>query len=127
MTWFYSVLNAIVGYKKPGKVKQFRVELIDMSNVRLTWVLPPVTPRQKPILHTEISVRNDAVLPWTVQDVVDPASIQELLFVDVAPGDKFYRAVVVDTDNVRGAEVETSTSLPFDAPGVVTAFAAAIE
>lgn len=127
MDWYYRLLNFLFGFKKPGKVKQFRVELIDMANVRLTWVLPTVTPRQRPILQTEISVRNDPTLPWVVQDVVDPASVQELLFVDVAPGDKFYRAVVVDQDNVRGAEAEATVLVPFDPPGVVTSLTATLE
>lgn len=98
-----------------------------MSNVRLTWVTPTPTPRQKPILHTEISVRNDPTLPWTVQDTVVPTASQELLFVDVAPGDKYYRGVVVDVDNVRGAEVEATISVPFDAPGTITLFTATLE
>ncbi len=98
-----------------------------MSNVRLTWALPTPTSRQRPILHTEISVRVDPSLPWTVQDVVVPTAIQELVFNNVAPGNHFYRAVVVDIDNVRGAEVETSVTVPFDAPGVVTSFTATFE
>jgi hypothetical protein len=98
-----------------------------MSNVRVSWALPPVSPRQKPILHTEISVRVDPSLPWTVQDTVTPDVPQELVFFDVAPGDQYYRAVVVDTDFVRGAEVETSIAVPFDPPGVVTNFSAVLE
>ena len=98
-----------------------------MSNVRVTWVLPAVSNRQKPILHTEISVRVDPSFPWTVQDVVTPDVAQELVFFDVAPGDHYYRAVVVDVDNVRGGEVETSIAVPFEAPGVVTTFTATLE
>lgn len=98
-----------------------------MSNVRLSWALPPVTPRQKPIRHTEISVRVDPALPWTVQDVVVPTVTQELVFFDVAPGTHYYRAVVIDTDGVRGAEAETNVAVPFDPPGVVTSLTAVIE
>lgn len=98
-----------------------------MSNVRVSWVLPTVTPRQKPIQHTEISVRVDPTLPWTVQDVVVPADPQELLFVDVAPGTYYYQAVVVDTDGVRGPARETSADVPFDPPGAVSALAAVVE
>lgn len=98
-----------------------------MSNVRVTWVLPTVTPRQKPIQFTEISVRADPALPWTVQDVVAPDVTQELLFVDVPSGDQFYQAVVVDVDNVRGNPVETSIAIPFDPPGVVTDLTATLE
>ena len=98
-----------------------------MSNVRVTWVLPVVTPRQKPILHTEIAVRVDPSLPWTVQDTVVPGGAQELLFVDVPPGDQFYRATVIDTDLVRGAPVETTVAVPFDPPGTVTELTATVE
>ena len=98
-----------------------------MSNVRLTWDLPAVTPRQRPIQFTEISVRVDPSLPWTVQDTVAPDVTQELVLFDVAPGDHFYRAVIVDADGVRGAEVETNIAVPFDPPGVVSTFTAVLE
>jgi hypothetical protein len=98
-----------------------------MSNVRVTWALPAVSARQKPILHTEISVRVDPSLPWTVQDTVTPDVTQELVFFDVFPGDQYYRAVVIDIDGVRGAEVETSIAVPFDPPGVVTDLNAVLE
>ena len=98
-----------------------------MSNVRVTWGLPAVSARQKPIQHTEISVRVDPTLPWVVQDIVVPTAAQELLFFDVAPGTHHYRAVVVDIDGVRGAEAETSVVVPFDPPGVVTSLTATVE
>jgi len=98
-----------------------------MSNVRVSWTVPVVSARQKAIQHTEISVRVSTSLPWTVQDVVVPSVTQELLFIDVAPGDQFYQAIVVDIDGVRGLPVETTVAVPFDAPGVVTSLAAVIE
>lgn len=98
-----------------------------MSNVRLTWTLPAVSARQRPIQHTEISVRVDPTLPWTVQDVVVPGVAQELVFFDVPPGDQYYQAVVVDVDGLRGAPVETSVAVPFDPPGTVTELTATIE
>ena len=98
-----------------------------MSNVRLTWVLPTVSARQKPIQVTEISVRVDPLFPWTVQDIVDPSVTQELLFVDVPPGDQFYQAVVIDVDGARGNPVDTSVAVPFDPPGVVTTLVAVVE
>lgn len=114
-------------HKKPGKVRQFNAELIDMSNVRVSWVLPNVTPNQKPIQHTEISVRVANILPWTVQDIVSPDVAQELLFVDTAAGTLFFRAIVVDIDEVRGAGKETSSETPFDVPGTVTTLIAVVE
>ena len=105
---FYTkVYEAAVEYyeaqsHKPKKVRKFKAELISMSNVRLTWELPNVTPKQAPIKHTEISVRVADSLPWTVQDEVVSSGEQAIVFFDVGPGEIFYRAVVVDELNVRG-------------------------
>lgn len=98
-----------------------------MSNVRLTWALPAVSARQKPIQYTEISVRVDPGLPWTVQDIVDYNAIQELLFIDVPPGEQFYQAVVFDIDGRAGNPVETSVAVPFDPPGEVSTLTAVVE
>ena len=98
-----------------------------MSNVRLTWDLPVVSARQAAISHTIIDFRVDPTLPWTLQDTVDVAAIQELLFVDVQPGAYFYRATVVDVDGVSGLPVETSITVAFDPPGAVTNFIATEE
>ena len=123
----YIILNFLFGYKKPGKVNQLKLEIVDMSNILVTWTLPEVTARQRPIQHTEISVRVDPSLPWTVQDVVVPGSVQELSFFDVAPGDHYYQAVIVDVDGLRGAPVETSVNVPFDPPGTVTTLTATLQ
>lgn len=98
-----------------------------MSNVRLTWELPTVNPRQRPIQFTEISVRIDPAFPWTVQDNVAPDVAQEIVLFDVAPGDWYYQAVVIDIDGVRGAPVETRIAVPFDPPNTVTNFIATLE
>lgn len=99
-----------------------------MSNVRLTWTLPSVSPIQKPIQHTEIAFRvASASLPWTIQDTVAPDVTQELLFVDVQPGDYEYRAVVVDTDGQRGPDAFAAASIPFATPGSVSDFTATVE
>lgn len=98
-----------------------------MSNVRLTWTLPPVTPRQYSIDYTRIEFRVSDTLPWTEQDVVPASNPQELLFVDVQPGSFFYRATVVDTEGNEGPPVETSIVLAFDPPGSVTDFIATEE
>lgn len=98
-----------------------------MSNVRLTWVLPEVTPRQRPIQHTKIDVRVLGADTWTEQALIPPDVTQELLFSDVSPGDYEYQATVVDVDNVSGPPVEASISVPFDPPGVVSTFIATLE
>jgi hypothetical protein len=125
--WFYYIVNFIFGYKKPKRVKQFYAEFISMSNVRVSWALPPVSPRQRPIQHTEISVRVSDTLPWTIQDTITPDVSQELVFVDVAPGTQYFRAVVVDVDGTRGPEDTTMTDVVFDPPGAVTALTAVVE
>jgi len=98
-----------------------------VSDVRLTWDLPTVTPRQYPIAHVRIEFRVDESLPWTIQDTVDAAAAQELLFVDVQPGTFFYQAIVVDEQGQEGAPVETSINIAFDVPGGVENFLATEE
>jgi hypothetical protein len=98
-----------------------------MSNVLLTWVLPPVSLRQRAILHTKIEFRAVGVVEWTLQDTVSPDVAQELRFVDVPPGDWEYRGTVVDVDGVWGAPATASVAVPFDAPGVITSFTATLE
>ena len=121
------ILNWLFGYKQPSKVIDLKAELDSMGNVRLTWALPEVTSRQKPILHTEISVKLAPELSWTVQDIVVPTATQEILFANVFPGTKYYQAVIIDEDSTRGVPVETNIAVPFDAPGVVTTLTAVLE
>lgn len=96
------------------------------NEVTLTWQLPAVTSRQRPIKQVEISYRVKAspALPWTIQDVVAPSSEQKLVFSDVAPGSYEYRAVIVDTGDARGADVFASAEVGFDPPGIVVNFGA---
>ncbi len=98
-----------------------------MSDVRLSWTLPVVTSRQRPIDHVRIELRADASLPWTEQDQVPASDPQELLLADVAPGDWFYRATVVDIDGEEGSPEGTTASLGFDAPDSVTGLTATVE
>lgn len=97
-----------------------------MSNVKLTWTLPNVSSRQKPIKHTMISVRVDPSLPWTDQTPVAPDGAQEINFIDVAPGTYYYRGIVEDVDGKAGDPVETSVTVPFDPPGVISSFTATL-
>ena len=97
-----------------------------MANVSLSWALPTVSPRQRPILHTRIDFRAVGVAQWTTQDVVAPDVAQALEFVDVAPGDYEYRGTVVDVDLVEGSPVTTTVSVPFDPPGQITSFTATL-
>ena len=98
-----------------------------MANRRLTWDLPTVTPRQAAIAGVRIEFRVDPSFDWTVQDTVAPDVTQELLFVDVAPGTFFYRAIVVDVEGTEGAPVEIEVFGSFDVPGEVTNFVATDE
>jgi hypothetical protein len=127
------LINSIIGFfrklfrKKPSKIKRFNVELIDMSNVRLTWSLPTVSARQAEIQHVEISLRVNESFPWTLQDIIATASVQELLLVDVAPGTYFYQGVVVDIEGNRGNPVETFVNIGVESPGEISNFTATLE
>ena len=99
-----------------------------MSNVRLTWDLPPTSIGQRPIAGVRIEINADpSSLPWTEQDVVAADDPQELLFSDVAPGTQHYRAIVIDDNDDEGAPVETSIDVPFDPPGQVSNLTATLE
>lgn len=98
-----------------------------MSNVRLTWTLPNVSTRQRPIQHTRIEFRAAGIAEWTVQDIVASDVPQELVFVDVPPGDFEYQGIVVDTAGEEGAPVQTAISVPFDPPGQISNFTAVLE
>jgi hypothetical protein len=114
--------------RPPGKVRQLRAEVLEMSNVRLTWTLPTPTPSQRPVQGVRIEINADpATLPWTTQDTIPVTDPQELLFVDVAAGTQHYRAIVIDDAGAEGAPVETSVDVPFEPPGQVSELTATIE
>lgn len=96
-----------------------------MTDVRLTWELPNVGSRQRPIQSTKISFRVDASLPWTVQEMV-LAPETELLFQDVPSGTIFYQAIAVDDLGQESTPVETSVDIAFDPPGAVANFQATV-
>ena len=98
-----------------------------MPDVRLTWDLPPVSNRQAAIRDVEISFRAAGIPDWTIQDNIAPDVAQEIVFVDVAPGDYEYQAVVYDIIDVAGAPVTASASVPFDPPGEVANFTVILE
>ena len=97
-----------------------------MSDVRLSWTLPELTPRQLGIAHVRVDFRADAGLPWTEQDTVAADAVQELLFSDVAPGEYFYRVSVVDTAGEEAAAF-TSADVAFDDPSAVVDLQAIVE
>lgn len=97
-----------------------------MANVRLSWTLPSVSGRQRPISHVLLESRVSDELPWTVIAEV-PASANELLLEDVAPGEWQYRGSAVDDQGRQGPESVTTAAIEFDAPGALGAFVAAVE
>lgn len=97
-----------------------------MSNVRLNWVLPTPTARQRAIARTVIEARVSDSLPWATVNTVD-APTSTLLVQDIAPGAWEFRAVVVDVGNVPSSPVTTSIDIAFDAPSPATGFVAVIE
>lgn len=110
----------------PKKLKRFNAEVVDMSNVRLTWTLPNPTPRQRPLAHVRIDTRVAEELPWTEIGIV-PAPGTELVVQDAAPGTWFYRATVVDSSGAESAPAFTSASVGFDGPTALADFGAVIE
>lgn len=98
-----------------------------MSNVTLTWTLPPVTPRQRAHAGTEISFRVSDSVDWTVQDIIAATEVQELVFVDQAAGTMFYRAILMDDAGELSPPAETSADVPFDGPDMVVDFSASVE
>jgi hypothetical protein len=97
-----------------------------MSNVRLFWTLPTPSPRQRPISHVRIEARVSSDLPWTpINEVAPPAT--DLVIQDAAPGEWFYRGIVVDTAGAESAAVAAEpVEVPFDGPSALVAFAAEV-
>lgn len=98
-----------------------------MANVRLTWQLPNVSPRQRPLEHTTVDTRVSASLPWTPISNVPVNLPPELVIEDSAPGDWFFRSRVMDDQGTYGPEAFTQVAVGFDAPGAVTEFTATLE
>jgi hypothetical protein len=94
------------------------------NKVTLSWTLPVVSNRQRPIQFAKVEYRVSPNLPWTEQDRVAPTSAQTLEFADVAPGTYYYQVTVVDIDNVSGPAVPAQAQLGFDPPGPVTGLTA---
>lgn len=94
-----------------------------MATIRtITWVLPPVSARQRPIARTrvEFRVKSLADLPWTLQDEVAAGGEQKLVINDPAPGTFEYRLVAIDVDGKQGPPVIQEKSSDYDPPGSVS-------
>lgn len=96
-----------------------------MSDVRLTWAFTPITNRQRPIAGVRIEARVSQDLPWTEIAFVD-APATDLLVQDVAPGDWFYRGIVVDTGGAEADPVEASAQVNFDGPSPLVSLSAEV-
>ena len=97
-----------------------------MASIRLTWVLPTPTARQRPIDHVRIEARLAPSLPWTeINQVAAPGT--ELLVADLAPGDWSFQGIVVDTLLEESTPVEAIASISFDAPDPLVTFTATVE
>lgn len=97
-----------------------------MSNVRLRWVLPVPTSRQRALARTVIEGRVASNLPWTVLNAVT-APGSELLLTDHPPGEWEFRATVVDVGGASSSQVTTTLAISFDPPSPVTDFTATVE
>jgi len=96
-----------------------------MATIRtITWQLPPVSSRQRPLSRTvvEYRVKSDtAPLPWTVQDEVAASGEQKLVINDPAPGTFEYRLTAVDIDGKQGPATIAEKSSDYDVPGAIAA------
>lgn len=110
----------------PKKLKRFNAEVVDMSNVKLTWTLPTPTPRQRPLAHVRVDARVSDTLPWTEIGIV-PVPGAELVVQDAAPGEWFYRATVVDDRGAESAPAFASAAVGFDGPTALADFGAVVE
>ncbi len=106
----------------PGPVTNVRI--IDMATIRtISWTLPTVSARQRPIKETEVSYRVKATpaLPWTLQDkVAASAAAQRLIINDPAPGTFEYQLVAVDVDGAKGVATVVEKAKAYDPPGAHT-------
>ena len=98
-----------------------------MANVRLSWLLPSVSPRQRPLEHTIIDARVAAELPWTAISNVPANLPSELVIEDSAPGRWFFRARAFDDQGTPGPEATTQVDVGFDPPGAIAEFSATLE
>lgn len=111
--------------KRPGRVLNLEAGVM-ANKVALSWTLPEVSARQRPIQYAKVEYRVSASLPWTEQGRVAPNSEQKLEFSDVAPGTYYYQVTVVDADNVAGAPSPTQATVGFDPPGSVVNLVATV-
>lgn len=88
----------------------------------ITWKLPPVTSRQRPLAHTlvEYRVKAETALPWTLQDQVAADGEQKLVIQDPAPGTFEYQLTAVDIDGKKGSPVVAEKAADFDPPGQIS-------
>ena len=88
-----------------------------MSDVLLTWEIPPQDGSRRPIDYVRVDYRVDPSLPWTEQDRLAPNAAQELLFSDVPSGTHYYQVTVVDIDGLESPNPpQASATIDFNAP-----------
>lgn len=90
----------------------------------ITWVLPAVGPRQRPLNRTRVDYRvkvsSSTPLPWTLQDEIAASAEQRLVIVDPAPGTFEYQFTVFDVDGKPGAPAMAEKGAAHDPPGSVS-------
>ena len=96
-------------------------------NVRIGWVLPLVSARQRPLAHVLLEGGVQGAPEWAeINQVAVPAD--ELLVQDIAPGTWEFRGTAVDVDGVKGpSRSVVAGSIPFDPPGELQEFTATLE
>ena len=92
-----------------------------MANIVLTWTLPAVSERQRPIARVliEISAAPEEA-GWTEHRVVPADAEQTVTMVDAAPGTHHYRLTAIDTDGRRSVPVTAQVTVAHQGPSPVT-------
>jgi hypothetical protein len=96
-----------------------------MASVQLTWSLPAVGATQRPIDFTRIEIRKDGG-EYSVLTDVPASSTSETVTNPLTPGTYDFRGTVFDVDGQSGAPAVATIVVPFDAPGSLTNFTAAL-
>lgn len=89
----------------------------------ITWALPAVGSRQRPLASTRIEyrVKSATPLPWTLQDEIAADGEQKLVINDPAPGTFQYQLTAVDVDGQASAPTIVEKSAAYDPPSSIPA------
>lgn len=91
-----------------------------MASIQLTWTLPVVGERQRPLSRVLVQISAEPEESgWTDHKLIAADAKQELTIVDAHPGEHYFRLIVIDADGQRSAPVVVSVSVPYLGPSPV--------